>query len=98
MWDWTGAFNLYTHCDPDYGGFNDQRARSPEMERFLEQLAFDSGVGSSIADVQESSSSAYRELALVYKFDTKNNSGRAYPTTPGHFDEIAECDIAPDTP
>jgi Ca2+-binding RTX toxin-like protein len=98
MWDWTGAFNLYTHCDPDYGGFNDQRARSPEMEQFLEKLAFDSGAGSSIADVQESSSSAYRELALVYKFDTKDNSGKAYPTTPGHFDEIAECDIPPDIP
>jgi Ca2+-binding RTX toxin-like protein len=98
MWDWTGAFNLYTHCDPDYGGYNDQRTRSPQMEQFLELLAYDSGIGSSLADVRNPSSSAYRELALVYKTDTKDNNGKSYPTTPGHFDEIAGCDEEPDVP
>lgn len=98
MWDWTGAFNLYTHCDPDYGGYNDQRARSPQMELFLELLAYDSGVGVSLADVRDGSSSAYGELALVYKQDTKDNNGKAYPTTPGHFDEIAGCGEVPDVP
>jgi hypothetical protein len=98
MWDWTGAFNLYTHCDPDYGGYNDQRARSPQMEQFLEMLAYDSGVGSTLPAVQNPTSSAYRELALVYKTDTKDNNGKAYPTTPGHFDEIAGCTDVPDVP
>ncbi len=92
LWDWTGTFNLWTHCAPDYGGYNDIRARSPQMERFLEQLAYDSGVGSSIDQVQDSASSAYRELGLVYKQDTRFNNGKAYPTTPGHFDEPAACD------
>jgi hypothetical protein len=62
------------------------------MESFLEQLAYDSGVGATIGQVQDATSSAYRELGLVYKRDTKENSGKAYPTTPGHFDEPAACD------
>lgn len=92
MWDWTGAFNLFTHCAPDYGGYNNQRARSPQMEAFLELLAYDSGVGAGIEQVQRSDSSAYRELGLVYKQDTNQNNGKAYPSTPGHFDEPAACD------
>ena len=65
-----------------------------EMERFLEYLAYDSGVGITLADVQANGSSAYDELGLVYKKDTKGNSGKAYPSTPGHFDEPAACDDA----
>ncbi|MEO6570140.1 MAG: hypothetical protein ABIO83_01190 [Ilumatobacteraceae bacterium] len=91
MWDWTGNYNLYTHCTPDYGGYNDQRARSPQMEAFIEYLAYDSGVGADLGDVQDGASSAYRELALVYKFDTKDNNGKVYPTSPGHFDQPAAC-------
>ena len=95
MWDWTGAFNLFTHCAPDYGGYNDIRARSPQMELFLEYLAFDSGVGISLADVQSEGSSAYAELGLVYKKDNKGNNGKAYPTTPGHFEQPAGCAEVP---
>lgn len=89
MIDWTGAYNLYTHCSPDYGGYNDVRAISPQMIDFLERLAYATGVGSSIPAVQTSSTSAYRELALVYHKDVKVNSGKNYPTTPGHFETIA---------
>jgi Ca2+-binding RTX toxin-like protein len=92
LWDWTGAYNLYVHCTPDYGGYNDQRTPSPQMEGFLETLAYDSGVGTTIADVLNASSSAYNELAFVYKPDVKNNNGQAYPTTPGHFDAPTACD------
>jgi hypothetical protein len=87
--DWTGAYNLYTHCNAAYGGFNDVRQFSPAMQNFLEQLAYGTGVGSSLADVQNPRSSAYRELALVYTKDVNQNSGSAYPTTPGHFDQIS---------
>lgn len=27
--DWGGAYNLYSHCNPSYGGFNDVRQLSP---------------------------------------------------------------------
>lgn len=88
--DWTGAYNLYTHCSPDYGGYNDIRAISPQMLDFLQRLAYATGVGSSISAVMDPATSAYRELALVYqKTDVKLNSGKDYPTTPGHFENIA---------
>ena len=89
--DWTGAYNLYVHCNSSYGGYTDLRTQSPSLQSFLENLAFSLGAGASLADVQNGASSAYRELALVYKPDIKDNSGQAYPTTPGHFDQPAAC-------
>ena len=89
--DWTGAYNLYVHCNSSYGGYTDQRTQSPSLQSFFENLAFSLGAGASLADVQNGASSAYRELALVYKPDIKDNSGQAYPTTPGHFDQPAAC-------
>ena len=65
------------------GGYNDQRTISPQMIEFLQLL--DSGAGASIAEVASSSSSAYNP-------DIKDNGGKAYPTTPGHFDQPAACD------
>jgi hypothetical protein len=59
------------------------------MQAFLEQLAYALGAGQSLADVQTKGTSGYNELALVYKSDIKSNSGSAYPTTPGHFDEFS---------
>lgn len=88
MLDWVGAYNLYTGCNPAYGGYNDVRQHSPHMQDFLERLAWASGVGTSLADVRNPASSAYRELAMVYVKDiSPENSGKAYPTTPGHFDQ-----------
>ena len=91
LFDWTGAYNLYVHCNSAYGGYNDQRTFSPQMQTFMENLAFTLGVGASLADVQSATSSAYRELALVYNKDVQSNNGSAYPTTPGHFDQPAAC-------
>jgi len=87
--DWDGAYNLYTHCEPDYGGYNDLRALSPIMIDFIQRWSYGSGVGSSLDDVKASESSAFREVALVYPKDNKNNSGKAYPTTPGHFEDFS---------
>ncbi|MDQ3963550.1 MAG: hypothetical protein M3277_06520 [Actinomycetota bacterium] len=89
LMDWDGAYNLYTHCNPAYGGYNDLRALSPTMIGFLESFAFATGVGTTVANVQDSASSAYREVAIVYRPDLKHNSGKAYPTTPGHFDSFS---------
>lgn len=89
--DWTGSYNLYVQCPSNNGGYNDLRAQSPSMIAFLENLAFSLGVGNDIAEVRNSTSSAYDELALVYKPDVKSNSGGAYPTTPGHFENPNAC-------
>jgi Ca2+-binding RTX toxin-like protein len=89
MLDWDGAYNLYTACNPAYGGHNDVRALSPAMLNFLEVFAWATGAGTSHANVEDPTSSAYQEVAIVYQKDLRFNSGKAYPTTPGHFDQIS---------
>ncbi|GAB3067850.1 hypothetical protein GCM10027053_34730 [Intrasporangium mesophilum] len=88
--DWNGAYNLYTHCNAAYGGFNDVRQHSPDMQAFLTQLAWATGAGQTSSDVNTSGTSAFRELAFVYPSDNNaHGSGSAYPTTPGHFELVA---------
>ncbi|WP_404392007.1 calcium-binding protein [Humibacillus xanthopallidus] len=88
--DWVGVYNLYTHCNAAYGGFNDVRQISPQMQTFLQQVAWGTGAGRSASDVTTPGTSAFRELALVYTGDINaHGSGSAYPTTPGHFEEVA---------
>ena len=87
--DWTGAYNLYDHCPAAYGGYNDIRLFSPNLQTFLQQLANALGAGKSLADVQTKGTSGYNELALVFNADVKANSGSAYPGTPGHFDDFS---------
>lgn len=89
LFDWAGNYNLFTHCHASYGGDNDIRSHSPKIQELMQRMAFGTGAGTSLADVQSASSSAYRELALVYNQDVKHNSGGAYPTTPGHFERQA---------
>jgi len=90
--DWAGAYNLYTHCNSAYGGFNDVRQFSPDMQRFLQTWVWTLGAGQVLGDVTDSSTSAFNDLALVYQADIKTNgSGTAFPTTPGHFDKPNAC-------
>ncbi|MFC7614521.1 calcium-binding protein [Actinokineospora soli] len=90
--DWVGAYNLYTHCNPAYGGYNDIRQFSPDMQTFLTRLVWGTGAGQTAADATTAGTSAFRELALVYSADNKDHgNGKAYPTTPGHFDDPVSC-------
>ncbi len=87
MIDWTGAYNLYTHCNAAYGGFNDIRQHSPQMKRFLQAVSYGDGAGQGATDSATRGTSAFRELAFVYPSDNRaHGSGPAFPTTPGHFD------------
>lgn len=90
--DWTGAYNLYTHCNAAYGGYNDIRQHSPDMEIFLTKLAWGDGAGQVAADVTTSGTSAYRELAFAYRPDFKlHANGPAHDGTPGHFNDPDSC-------
>lgn len=84
--DWVGAFNLFTRCNASYGDDGDVRQHSPDTQSFLQTLAWGSGVGGSVGQVDTSGTSAYRELAFVFAGD-KNNNGKAFATTPGHYDQ-----------
>ena len=89
--DWTGAYNLYTHCNSAYGGFNDVRQHSPDMQQFLQQVSYGDGAGQVPSDTSVSGTSAFRELALVYPSDNNGHgSGSDFPSTPGHFD-VPSC-------
>ncbi|HEX5541494.1 MAG TPA: calcium-binding protein [Micromonospora sp.] len=92
LFDWNGAYNLYTHCNAAYGGYNDIRQHSPAVHKFLTQLAWGSGAGRTAADVTTPGTSAYLELAYVYVADQKEHGvGKPYPGTPGHFDDPVSC-------
>jgi hypothetical protein len=92
MLDWTGAYNLYTHCNAAYGGYNDVRQWSPSMQDFLQRWSSSLGAGQVTGDVTTAGTSAYDELALVYQADlSTHGSGSAFPSTPGHFDDPNAC-------
>ena len=90
--DWNGTYNLYTHCNPAYGGFNDVRQHSPSWQDFLQKLVYGLGAGQSESDAMTGGTSAFVELALVYPgVDNAHGSGPAFPSTPGHFDNPNAC-------
>ncbi|MBO9522222.1 MAG: hypothetical protein J7518_11850 [Nocardioidaceae bacterium] len=92
--DWSGVYNLYSHCNAAYGGFNDLRSPSPAIQDFLQKWATGLGAGrpGATPDVLTPGTSAYDELALVTTADGKGHgTGSAYPTTPGHFDDANAC-------
>ena len=98
--DWAGVYNLYSHCNAAYGGFNDIRSFAPAMQAFLQEWAAGQGAGrpgatAAAADVLQPGSSAYEELALVYNQGDlqAHGTGSAYPTTPGHFDDQNACNV-----
>ncbi|SBT40241.1 calcium-binding protein [Micromonospora auratinigra] len=87
LFDWNGAYNLFTHCNAAYGGFNDIRQHSPAMQDFLTRLAWAAGAGRSPGDVTTAGTSAFIELSYVYPRDNPDQgAGAAFPSTPGHFD------------
>jgi Ca2+-binding RTX toxin-like protein len=90
--DWTGAYDLYSHCNPSYGGFNDVRELSPSEQTFMQKWSYGVGIGQQLSDVTTSGTSPFDELALVYTSDIRSHgNGQAFPTTPGHFDSPNAC-------
>ncbi|MDQ1438616.1 MAG: hypothetical protein QOK43_2245 [Acidimicrobiaceae bacterium] len=94
LMDWNGAYNLFTRCNASYGDDGDIRQHSPAMQQLLQTMAFGSGAGLTSAEVTTEGTSAFEELGLVYPGD-KGNAGKAFPTTPGHFEQIS---CSPGTP
>ena len=90
LMDWNGAYNLFTHCHASYGGDNDIRQHSPDAENLIKALAYGTGAGDTRSALDTAGTSAFRELGYVYPGkDANANSGKAYPTTPGHFESTA---------
>jgi Ca2+-binding RTX toxin-like protein len=88
LMDWTGAYNLFTRCNASYGDDGDIRQHGPTMQQLLQTMAYGSGAGYTAGEVTTPGTSAFRELGLVYPGD-KGNSGKAFPSTPGNFQNIS---------
>lgn len=88
--DWKGAFNMYTRCNASYGDDGDIRQITPQLQELLQAMAYGSGAGDSMTEVKTAGTSAFRELGLVYPNDPGNH-GKAFPTTPGHFELAIDC-------
>ena len=90
MIDWNGVYNLCSHCNSAYGGFNDVRAAQPGHA----VLAAGPGVRSR-RRTHEGRRPVRHRLRLqrarpgLQRGDVKDNSGPAYPTTPGHFEQFS---------
>jgi Ca2+-binding RTX toxin-like protein len=92
--DWNGTYNLYTHCNSAYGGYNDVRNSNPATTNFILTWAMATGAGQiGTNDIGTPGTSAFDEVAFVYNSDNNANSGQNYPTTPGHFDAPNSCGL-----
>jgi len=85
--DWKGAFNMYTRCNSSYGDDGDIYQITPQLMELLQAMAYGSGADESLTAVKTKGTSGFRELGLVYPNDPGNH-GKAFPTTPGHFEQI----------
>jgi hypothetical protein len=93
LMDWLGGYNLFTRCNASYGDDGDIRQIDPAIQNLLHTMAYGSGAGVTANEVKTAGTSAYRELGLVYPGDKLNN-GKAFPTTPGHFQDFT-CQPVP---
>ena len=81
MIDDHGAYNLEFGCPAAYGGYQIIRAMSPSLIGFLQQLTQADGA----VNTSTPTSSGGTEASIIYPGDSSGNTGKAYPTTPGHF-------------
>jgi Ca2+-binding RTX toxin-like protein len=73
--DTAGAYNAYYVCESAYGGNSILRLISPDMLVYLQQLAVSDGA----PRAEQSGTSGFRELSMIYSGDVKSNSGSPYP-------------------
>jgi Ca2+-binding RTX toxin-like protein len=79
--DWAGVYNVYYVCPGTYGDWISTRLLAPGMIDFLQSLS----EGDGAKDVKTSTSSGFRETAIVFNPDIKSNTNPVHPDTPGHF-------------
>jgi Ca2+-binding RTX toxin-like protein len=81
MIDDHGAYNLEFVCPGAYGGYQINRALSPNLITFIQQLSQADGA----VNVATPTSSGGVETSIIYAGSGAGITGPDYPTTPGHF-------------
>ncbi|HEY3183270.1 MAG TPA: hypothetical protein VGJ77_10570 [Gaiellaceae bacterium] len=83
--DWAGSFNVYYVCPGTYGDWISTRLLAPGMIDFLQNLSGGDGADAPTTSSPAPGSSGFRETAIVFNADIKNNTNPVHPDTPGHF-------------
>lgn len=84
--DWAGAYNVYFVCPGAYGEGVIDRAQSPDVQKFLEDLI----EGDGALQPNNRTRSGGRELGYVYHQDVRYNSHPPHPEHPGNFTCVCE--------
>jgi hypothetical protein len=85
--DWGGSYNGYYLCPSTFGDWVTTRAIAPGLIAFLQTLSWGDGAGSGATATQAmtAGTSAFRETAIVFSNEVKDNTNPIHPDTPGHF-------------
>jgi len=86
LMDWSGSYNIYYLCPATYGDWVTTRSIAPGLIDFLQQMS--GGDGSNLPAT--STSSGFRDTAIVFSNEAKFNTNPVHPDTPGHFNTA--CD------
>jgi hypothetical protein len=81
MMDWGGSYNGYYLCPSTYGDWVTTRAIAPGLITFLQQMA----QGDGASDTLTTTSSGFRETAIVFSNEVKDNTKPIHIDTPAHF-------------
>jgi Ca2+-binding RTX toxin-like protein len=79
--DWSGSYNGYYLCPSTYGDWVSTRAIAPGLIEFLQQMA----QGDGATTTATSGTSGFRETAIVFSQEVKDNTKPIHPDTPAHF-------------
>jgi Ca2+-binding RTX toxin-like protein len=81
MLDWGGSYNGYYLCPSTYGDWVSTRAIAPGLIEFLQAMS----QGDGATTTATSGSSGFRETAIVFSNEVKDNTKPIHADTPAHF-------------
>ena len=79
--DWGGSYNGYYLCPSTYGDWVSTRAIAPGLIAFLQQVA----QGDGATTTATTGTSGFRETAIVFSNEVKDNTKPIHIDTPAHF-------------
>ena len=79
--DWGGSYNGYYLCPSTYGDWVSTRAIAPGLIEFLQQMS----QGDGATQTATTTSSGFRETAIVFSNEVKDNTKPIHADTPAHF-------------
>ncbi len=79
--DWSGSYNGYYLCPSTYGDWVSTRAIAPGLIGFLQQMS----QGDGATETATAGKSGFRETAIVFSNEAKDNTKPIHADTPAHF-------------